>query len=72
MIRTETVEINGKPFEHVWSDEGRYLERDGQRWEEVYNPPNTGRTYAEGEVIEREGEPSEILDILLGGPDDND
>lgn len=71
MIRTETVTIDGKEYEHVWSDEGRQVCRDGQAWDEVYNPPDTGRTYTEGDLIpEGEGEPAEILGILLGGLDD--
>ena len=71
MIRTETVTINGKQYEHVWSDDNRKVCRDGQSWDEVYNPVGTGRVYTEGETIEdSEGEPEEILDILLGGADD--
>ena len=71
MVIYETAEINGQTFEHVYSDAGRYLVRGDQRWEEVYNPLNTGRTYTEGDPIpEGEGEAEEILDILLGGSDD--
>ena len=70
MVRTETVTINGVQYEHVWSDENRQLCRDGQCWDEVYNPLGTGRVYTEGDPIQDEGEPSEILGILLGGDDD--
>ncbi len=71
MIRTETVYIDGKEYEHVWSDENRQVCRDGQAWDEVYNPPNTGRTYTEGDpIVENDGDPQEVLDILLGGSDD--
>ncbi len=71
MIIYETVYIDGKEYEHIWSDENRQVCRDGQSWDEVYNPPDTGRVYTEGDPIaEDEGEPSEILEILLGGSDD--
>lgn len=71
MIRTETVEINGKQYEHVWSDANRLICRDGQSWTEVYNPLNTGRVYTEGdEIPDDEATPEEVLEILLGGSDD--
>ena len=71
MIRTEIVTINGQEFEHVYSDENRQVCRDGQAWDEVFNPINTGRVYTEGEPIpETEATAEEVLDILLGGGDD--
>ena len=71
MIRTEIVEINGTQYEHVWSDENRQVCRDGQAWDEVYNPPDTGRVYTEGdEIPDEEATPEEVLSILLGGADD--
>ena len=71
MVIYETVTIDGNQYEHVWSDESRQVCRDGRAWDEVYNPPNTGRTYTEGEPIaESEGDPLEVLGILLGGGDD--
>lgn len=71
MIRTEIVTINGQQFEHIWSDENRQVCRDGQAWDEVFNPLNTGRVYTEGELIpEEEATAEEVLDILLGGFDD--
>lgn len=71
MVVYETVTINGQQFEHVYSDAGKYLVRDGQQWDEVYNPLNTGRTYTEGEpIVESEATADEILEILLGGADD--
>jgi len=71
MVIYETVEINGKTYEHVYSDAGKYLVRDGRQWEDVLNPPNTGRTYTEGELIpETEATADEVLDVLLGGIDD--
>lgn len=71
MIKTEIVTINGTDYEHVWSDEYRQICRDGQVWDEVYNPLNTGRVYTEGEIIiESERDSEEILNILLGGTND--
>lgn len=71
MIRTEIVTINGQQFEHVYSDENRQVYRDGQAWDEVFNPINTGRVYTEGEMIpETEATAEEVLDILLGGGND--
>lgn len=71
MIQTETVTINGQQFEHVYSDANRQVCRDGQSWDEVYNPLNTGRTYTEGEEIpDEEATAEEVLSILLGGGDD--
>lgn len=75
MIKTEIVTINNHDFEHIWSDENKYICRNGQSWEEVYNPLNTGREYTEGDYIVKDendikSEVQQILDILLG--EDND
>lgn len=71
MVIYETAQINGQNFEHVYSDTGRYLVRDGKQWEEVYNPPNTGRTYDEGELISNDDATAEeILNVLLGEEND--
>ena len=71
MIQTETVEINGTQYEHVWSDANKLICRGEQSWTEVYNPLNTGRVYTEGELIpETEATADEVLEILLGGGDD--
>ena len=71
MVIYETVMLNGAQYEHVYSDANRQVCRDGQCWDEVYNPLNTGRTYTEGEPIpETEPSAEELVDILLGGRDD--
>lgn len=71
MVIYETVTINGQQFEHVYSDANRRVCRDGQVWDEVFNPLNTGRVYTEGDLIpEEEATAEEVLDILLGGADD--
>ena len=71
MVIYETAVIDGQQFEHVYSDVNRQVCRDGRAWDEVYNPPNTGRVYTEGEPIaEVEAPAEEVLEILLGGADD--
>ena len=71
MVIYETRTIDGVEYDYAYSDSGRYLVRGDQKWEEAYNPLNSGRTYTEGDPIpESEGEAEEILDILLGGQDD--
>ena len=47
MIKTETVTIDGRTFVHTWSDGGFFIERDGVRYAEAYDPQDSGRTYAE-------------------------
>lgn len=68
-IITETYEINGRSFTRTYSDEHRYVVRDGEAYEEANDPTEFGRTYEEGEKIEyytEEAEAQEALDILLG------
>ena len=73
MIVNTTVEIDGTSYDCHYSDAGRYVCRDGQQWEEAVDPLNSGRVYTEGGLIEDdESEAQAVLDILLGGPDDND
>ena len=71
MVIYETITINDQQFEHVYSDANRQVCRDGQAWDEVFNPLGTGRVYTEGELIpEEEATAEEIVGILLGGADD--
>lgn len=65
MIKTETVTINGKQFIHTYSDEGRYIVRDGVVYGEAYDPAELDRKYTEGEEIPVTDE--EVLNILMGG-----
>lgn len=69
MIKTENVIINGKEFTRTWSDENRYVVRDGVSYSEAYDPSEFGRTYTEGEVMEdysTEENAKEIIAILTG------
>ena len=73
MVIYETRTLNGVEYDYAYSDARRYLIRDGRQYETVYNPLGSGRTYTEGDLIpSEEGEAQAILDILLGGADDND
>lgn len=70
MIITEQYEINGRSFTKTYSDEHRYVVRDGVAYEEANDPTEFGRTYEEGDLIEyytEEVEADEVLDILMGG-----
>ena len=58
MIITEIVEINGRQFTRNYSNEGRYVVRDGKQYDEAYDPIEFGRTYTEGDLIPVE-EPTE-------------
>ena len=59
MIKTENVNINGRLLTHTWSDERRYIIRDGIEYEEAWDPAEFHRTYTEGNPIP-EPEPEEI------------
>lgn len=70
MIVTETYDINGRSFTRTYSDEHRYVVRDGVAYGEANDPTEFGRTYEEGDIMEEwtaEMEAQEVLDILLGG-----
>lgn len=66
MVKTETLNINGKTFVRTWSDEGMMIERDGKRYEEAIDPIEFGRTYTETEqeIPDREAEENDYLTAL--------
>lgn len=68
MIHTETITLNGKQYDHTYSDT-YYIERDGAQYVEAVDPLNSGRQYAETDVLlpERELTAEEALDIITGG-----
>lgn len=71
MIRTETVEINGRKFAHNYSDSGYMIEREGVRYADALDPAELGRTYTEtDERIPYDGneieEKAAAYDILMG------
>lgn len=74
MIITEKVTIRDRDFIRTYSDEGRYVVRDGVSYSEAIDPLDSGRVYTEGEVMPvEEPDMTEIeakaaaYDILVGG-----
>lgn len=68
-IVQEHFDVNGHDFIRTYSDENRYVVRDGVEYSEACDPAEFGRTYTEGEkmpVDEIEAYAEEILDILTG------
>ena len=51
MIVRETIEINGKQYDHTYSDSGRRIYRDGVSYETAIDPLNSGRVYIESEEV---------------------
>lgn len=58
MIITEKVTIRNRDFIRTYSDEGRYVVRDGVSYSEAIDPLDSGRVYTEGEEI-----PEEVTDM---------
>ncbi len=70
MIQTETFFINNKEFTRTYSDENKYVVRDGVSYSEACDPSEFGRTYIEGELMSAEEalvNTEEVLNILMGG-----
>ena len=66
-IKTDHFYIGDRLFNRVFSDEGRYVVRDGVYYSEACDPAEFGRTYTEGDLMPvEEGEAEEILNIILG------
>lgn len=59
MIIAENVTINGMEFVKTYSDEGRYVVREGIPYSEAIDPVGTGRIYEEGELM-----PEEEIDAI--------
>ena len=54
MIITETVTIRNRDFIRTYSDENRYVVRDGVSYSEAIDPIGTNRVYTEGEIMPEE------------------
>ncbi len=69
-IVTEQYETGGRSFTRTYSDDHRYVVRDGVEYEDANDPTEFGRTYEEGDKIpyysEEIEDPQEMLNILLG------
>ena len=68
IISDSFINFDGRELVRTYSNEGRYVCRDGQQWEEAVDPPDTGRTYTEGDLIpDFEIPDDEALSLLLEG-----
>lgn len=52
MIITETITINDREYSRTYSDDGRYVVRDGVAYSEAIDPVDSGREYTEGELMD--------------------
>lgn len=59
LIKTETYEINGVAFVRTYSDENRYVVRDGISYDEACDPAEFERVYTEGDIIPQEDQTEE-------------
>ena len=71
MIKTENLTINDKALIRTYSDENRYVVREGVSYSEAIDPVELGRIYTEGELMELESmteleEKAAAYDILMG------
>ena len=71
MIITEIIEIDGNQFRKTYSDDNRYVIRDGINYDEAIDPLDSFRTYIEGKKKEIDQnieikEYAEAGKILLG------
>lgn len=70
MIRQENLQINGQEFVRTYSDDNRYVVRDGVSYSEAVDPAEFSRVYTEGDVMPDEGTTDEdyveIGKILMG------
>ena len=76
MIKTETTIIGNREFIRTYSDEGRFVVRDGISYREAYDPADKNRTYTEGDYIDphiddipddAELTDEQAVEIILGG-----
>lgn len=71
-IVTGKVTINGVEFMHTYSDIGMKVEREGVRYDEAYDPMNTGRVYVEtdepidAETVSEDEQYAQAGRILMG------
>lgn len=63
MIIREEMKVNERNFIHTYSDENRYVVRDGVKYVDAIDPAEFDRTYTEGDYI---SPPEEVI------PDDEE
>jgi hypothetical protein len=81
MIVKLTKEINGVEYDYTYSDADMMIERNGVRYSEAIDPPNSGREYTEtdepivwSEVVDTENQDdmteieqkAHAYDVLMG------
>lgn len=67
MIRQENLQINGQEFIRTYSDDNRYVVRDGVSYSEAVDPAEFNRVYTEGDVMpDEEISEEEAGKILMG------
>ena len=69
MIRQENLQINGQEFVRTYSDDNRFVVRDGVSYSEAIDPAYLGRTYTEGEEMPDEEISEEEAGRILMGVD---
>ena len=69
MIRQENLQIDGQEFIRTYSDDNRYVVRDGISYSEAIDPAYLGRTYTEGEEMPDEEISEEEAGRILMGVD---
>lgn len=67
MIITKTFTIGTREFTKTYSDDYRYIVRDGISYVEANDPSEFGRTYVEGDAIEiTDSDYAEAARLILG------
>ena len=69
MIKTESLTIGGQEFTKTYSDDNRFVVRDGVSYSEAIDPAYLGRTYTEGEEMPDEEISEEEAGRILMGVD---
>ena len=67
MIQREDLTVNEKKFVRTWSDEGKFIARDGIFYEEAIDPAEYGRTYIETDTdieVSEETALAELMEVL--------
>ena len=69
MIKTESLTIGGQEYTRTYSDDNKYVVRDGISYSEAVDPAYLNRTYTEGEEMPDEEISEEEAGRILMGVD---
>ena len=69
MIQTQTITIGGQEFTKTYSDDNRFVVRDGVSYSEAVDPAEFNRVYTEGDVMPDEEITEEEAGRILMGVD---